>query len=247
MPRSDDVPEADMSKMQRARNGAPTVVLVHGAWTDGSSWREVIALLQQKGLAVAAVQNRLTSFAGDVEGVTRIIERQDAHVVLVGHDYGGSVITQAGNNPKVAALVYVAAFAPDKGESTNDVQINHAPHISRMEVDAGGFAFLPPEVFIEYFAQDLPAIETRVLAAAQVPVRTGVFNEKITAPAWRRKPVWYLLADQDRMITPPLQREFVARTRAKMLAIGAGHLPFFSKPIETTAIIVAAAEALSSS
>ena len=233
-----------MSDAQRASKAAPSVVLVHGAWTDGSSWREVIALLQQKGLTVAAVQNRLMSFEGDVEGVTRMIERQKTSVVLVGHGYGGTVITQAGNNPKVAALVYVAAFAPDAGESTNDAHAEHPPsHIKRIEIDAGGFSFLPPDVFIESFAQDLPAIESRVLAATQVPIRAGVLDEKIRVPAWRKKPAWYLVTDQDRMIDPRLQRQFVSRTKARTIAIEAGHVPFFSKPKETTAIILAATEA----
>jgi pimeloyl-ACP methyl ester carboxylesterase len=232
-----------MFKAQRAGKAAPNIVLVHGAWTDGSSWREVIALLQQRGLEVTAVQNRLVSFADDVKGVTRIIERQTARVVLVGHDYGGTVITQAGNNPKVAALVYIAAFAPDVGESTNDVQ-SYPPRLSKVQFDTAGFAYLAPDTFTEYFAQDLPAVESRVLAAAQVPIHADILNEKITTPAWRKKPVWYLLTGQDRMIDPRLQRELVARTKAKVMAIEASHVPFLSTPIETTATIVAAAEAM---
>jgi pimeloyl-ACP methyl ester carboxylesterase len=223
---------------------APTVVIIHGAWVDATSWREVIALLQVEGLSVIAVQNPLSSLADDVDTATRVIDRQPSQVVLVGHGYGGTVITQAGNHPSVAALVYIAACAPDIGESTTDVEKYgpSSPVISRFEVDAGGFLYLPLAVVREFLAHDLSTAEVRVLAAAQPPIRASALLDRVTRAAWRTKPSWYAVTDEDRIISPALQREIAARIGARVFSLRAGHLPFLSKPKETAEVILAAVE-----
>ena len=222
----------------------PAVVIVHGAWADATSWREVIALLQANGLTVVAVQNPLTALADDVDAVTRALNRQPDLVVLVGHDYGGTVITQAGHHGKVAALVYIAACAPDVGESTADMQKDHASllFIGRVTVDAGGFLYLAPDAVLEFLAHDVPAAEGAVLAAAQQPIRARALVDQVTQAAWRTKPSWYGVADEDRIIAPAVQRETARRINASVVSLRAGHLPFLSKPNETTAVILAAVE-----
>lgn len=221
---------------------APTVVIVHGAWVDGTSWREVIALLHVNGLSVIAVQNPLSALADDVDAATRVIKRQSGPVVLVGHGYGGTVITQAGDHSNVAALVYIAACAPDIGESTTDVEKYgpSSPVISRFQVDAGGFLYLPLAAVREFLAHDLSAAEVKVLAAAQPPIRASALLDRVTTAAWRTKPSWYAVTDEDRMISPALQREIAARIGARVLSLRAGHVPFLSKPKETVEVILAA-------
>jgi pimeloyl-ACP methyl ester carboxylesterase len=223
---------------------APTVVIVHGAWVDGTSWREVIALLQVKGLSVIAVQNPLSALEDDVDAVVRVIKRQPGPIVLVGHGYGGTVITQAGDHSSVAALVYIAACAPDIGESTTDVEKRgpSSPVISRFEVDAGGFLYLPLAVVREFLAHDLSAAEVSVLAAAQPPIRASTLLDRVTKAAWRTKPSWYAVTDEDRIVSPALQREIATRIEARVHSLRAGHLPFLSKPKETAEVILAAVD-----
>jgi pimeloyl-ACP methyl ester carboxylesterase len=222
----------------------PAVVIAHGAWADATSWREVIAVLQAKGLKVVAVQNPLTALADDVDAVTRTLNHQPNPVVLVGHDYGGTVITQTGQHQKVAALVYIAACAPDIGESTADVQEDHAslPFIDRFTVDAGGFLYLAPDAVLEFLAHDLPSAEGAVLAATQQPIRASALLDRVTEAAWHTKPSWYGVADEDRILAPALQRETATRINARVLTLRAGHLPFLSKPNETAAVILAAVD-----
>ena len=221
---------------------APAVVIVHGAWVDGTSWREVIALLQVKGVSVVAVQNPLSALWDDVDATVRAIKRQPGPVLLVGHGYGGTVITQAGDHSNVAALVYIAACAPDIGESTTDVEQYgpSSPVISRFEVDAGGFLHLPLAAIREFLAHDLSEAEVRALAAAQSPIRASALLDRVKRAAWRTKPSWYAVTDEDRMISPALQREIAARIEARVLSLHAGHLPFLSKPKETAEAILAA-------
>jgi len=221
---------------------SPIVVIAHGAWIDGTGWREVIALLQIKGVNVVAVQNPLSSLADDVDAVSRAIHHQSSSVVLVGHGYGGTVITQAGNNSRVAALVYVAAFAPDSGESTMDSQ-NDCPaeaSVASLKVDSGGFLYLAQEAVSKFLAQDLPAADNLVLAAAQQPIRVSALLDRVAAAAWRVKPCWYLITSEDRMISPVLQRWFAARMHAEISILNAGHMPFLTKPKETATAILAA-------
>jgi pimeloyl-ACP methyl ester carboxylesterase len=227
---------------------APTIVIAHGAWVDATGWREVIALLQLRGLSVIAVQNPLSSLADDVDAVTRAINHQPNPVVLVGHDYGGTVITQAGNHSRVLALVYVAACAPDTGESTIDAQQEFGlpPCIDRFEVDAGGFLYLGQEAVREFLAHDLPAAESLVLAAAQQPIRASALLDRVAAAAWRHKPCWYLVTAEDRMMPPALQRETAKRINASVFTLRAGHAPFLSKPRETADVILDAVGVLRS-
>lgn len=222
----------------------PAVVIAHGAWADATSWREVIAVLQARGLRVVAVQNPLTSLADDVDAVTRALNRQPNPVVLVGHDYGGTVITQAGRDQKVAGLVYIAACAPDIGESTADLQKDHASlrFVGRLTVDAGGFLYMAPDAVLEFLAHDLPAAEGAVLVAAQQPIRASALVDCVTEAAWHTKPSWYGVTEEDRMIAPALQRETARRINASVLGLRTGHLPFLSKPNETAAVILAAVD-----
>jgi pimeloyl-ACP methyl ester carboxylesterase len=223
---------------------SPSVVIAHGAWIDGTGWREVIALLQIKSVNVVAVQNPLSSLADDVDAVSRAIHQQSSPVVLVGHGYGGTVITQAGNHSRVAALVYVAAFAPDSGESTMDSQRDYpseAP-VASLEVDSGGFLYLAQEAVPKFLAQDLPATDNLVLAAAQQPIRVSALLDQVAAAAWRVKPCWYLVTSEDRMISPALQRRFAARMSAEVSILSAGHTPFLSKPKETATAILSAVD-----
>jgi pimeloyl-ACP methyl ester carboxylesterase len=235
-----------MAKAANSSSPFPTVVLVHGAFADGSSWSEVIAILHSKGIDVVAVQNPLRSLADDVDATERAIGMQAGPVLLVGHSWGGTVITQAGNGDRVAGLVYVAAFAPDIGESTTNVQKDHPVpgYVPLLQADAGGFLYLPGEAMAEYFAQDLPLVHSRVLAATQGPIRGSAFDETVTQAAWRSKPTWYVLTEQDRMIAPALQRRFAERMRARVTAVQSSHVPFLSRPKETAAVIVAAADAI---
>jgi len=223
---------------------APTVVIAHGAWIDATGWREVIALLQFKGVNVVAVQNPLTSLADDVDAVSRAINQLSGPVVLVGHGYGGTVITQAGNHSRVAALVYVAAFAPDSGECTMDSQMEYPPReaVAKLEVDSSGFLYLAQESVSQFLAQDLPATDNRVLAATQQPIRVGALMDRVALAAWRGKPCWYVVTSEDRMISPSLQRQLAATMNAHVSTMRAGHTPFLSKPKETADVILTAVD-----
>ena len=218
----------------------PTVMLVHGAWADGSSWNDVTARLQAKGVRVVSVQNPLGSLADDVAAVQRALEQESSPVLLVGHSWGGTVITQAGMSDRVVGLVYVAAFAPAPGESTNDLQRGHPPpgYAALLRADSAGFLWFPQEELPTWFAQDLPAVNARVLAAAQNPIRAAAFDEAVSSAAWQSKPSWYLLTDQDRMISPDLQREMATRIDAHVVTLPASHVPFLSRPRETAALIL---------
>jgi pimeloyl-ACP methyl ester carboxylesterase len=220
---------------------APTVAIVHGAWVDATDWREVIALLQVQGLNVIAVQNPLSSLADDVDAVTRAINHQSSPIVLVGQGYGGTVITQAGSHPRVVALVYVAAFAPDTGESTSDIQKDYPPSpcVAGLEVDAGGFLYLAQDAVPKFLAQDLPSVDNRILAAAQKPIRASALLDRVTAAAWHTRPTWYIVADADRMISPALQHQTAKKISAKIFVLQSGHLPFLSRPKATADVVLA--------
>src|SRR3954463_14566297 len=181
-----------------------TVILVHGAFADGSSWDKVIPLLEAKRLHVVAVQNPLTSLADDVAATQRAIDAQKGPVVLVGHSWGGTVITEAGQDDKVAALVYVAAFAPDVGQSSNDLGKGYpkTPGAQRIVADAQGWLSLPPPALAEDFAQDVPAAQAAVMAVTQGPVRATAFDDRVSVAAWRSRPSWYVVSANDRIIAP---------------------------------------------
>lgn len=219
------------------------VVLVHGAWADGSSWAKVVPLLQAKGLHVVCVQNPLTSFADDVAAARRIIEAQDGPVLLVGHSYGGAVITEAGNNPKVAGLVYVAAFAPEAGESaaSQGKPYGVTPGVQELQPLADGFLVLSPKGVTEDFAPDLPAPERHLLLATQTPTQGAALGAPVTTPAWRTKPSWFIVASNDRMIAPQQERDSAKAMRAKTLTLASSHVPMLSKPVEVASFIIEAA------
>jgi pimeloyl-ACP methyl ester carboxylesterase len=230
---------AQTASAQRARN----IVLVHGAWADGSCWSKVIALLQAKGFHVVAVQNPLTSLADDVAATKRIIALQDGPVILVGHSYAGVVITEAGNDPKVVGLVYVAAFAPGEGESINSVGKPYppAPLGSELRPDAQGFLTATPKGIAEDMAQDLPEKEQQTLTATQGQTAAAVFGATVTRAAWRSKPSWALIAGNDRAIPPELEKDEAAAIKATSIIVPANHLAMLSHPREVAELIEQAA------
>jgi pimeloyl-ACP methyl ester carboxylesterase len=228
--------------LQSQKLAVVTVVLVHGAWADGSSWNEVIARLQAEGIPVVSVQNPLSSLSDDVAAVQRAMELVDGRLVLVGHSWGGTVITQAGAAGRVRGLVYIAAFAPDRGQSTNSLQAGYPrpEYASLLRADSAGYLHFPADALPHYFAQDLPATNAIVLAATQGPIHASAFDDKVTEAAWHDIPSWYLVTDHDRMILPQLQREMAQRMQARIREVPASHVPFASRPKETTAIILEA-------
>jgi pimeloyl-ACP methyl ester carboxylesterase len=223
-------------------HGVKNVLLVHGAWADGSSWSKVIPMLEAKGLKVTAVQLPLTSLADDVATVKRAFALEDGPFLLVGHSYGGSVITEAGNDPKVAGLVYVAAFAPDKGESTLD-QIKANPTPVRMELrpDASGFIKLSAKGIVEDFAPDVREPEQKILIATQGPAAGAAFGAPISTPAWKKKPTWFVIASEDRVISPKLEEVEAQEMKAKSITISSSHVVMLSHPAEVADFIERAA------
>ena len=219
------------------------VVLVHGAWADGSSWSKVIPLLERKGFHVVCVQNPLTSFADDVAATKRIIDAQDGPVLLIGHSYGGAVITEAGNDPKVVGLVYVAAFAPDKGESSGSLgkPYGATPGVTELRPLADGFLVLTPKGVLEDFAPDLPIDERNLLLATQTPTQGAALGTEISMAAWRTKPSWFVVASNDRMIAPEQERVTAKRMNATTLTLPTSHVPMLSRPQEVSDFIVQAA------
>lgn len=222
--------------------GVTNVVLVHGAWADGSSWAKVIPLLAAKGLHVDAVQLPLTSQADDVAAVQRAIARVDGRLLLVAHSYGGAVITQAGNDPKVAGLVYVAAFAPAEGESPADLTFaNPTPFLAHLEQDAFGFLKLSPTGIREDFAPDLSDSEQTVLAATQGPTSFASLSGTISTPAWRSQPSWFVIAAYDRVVSPTLQAMFAERMNATSITLPSSHVAMLSMPSVVASFIRRAA------
>jgi pimeloyl-ACP methyl ester carboxylesterase len=227
--------------------GAPkTVVLVHGAFADGSSWSKVIPLLEKKGLKVVAVQNPMNSLAADVDATNRAINAQSSPVILVGHSWGGVVITEAGTNEKVKALVYVAAFAPPPGASVNDLSKGQPPlpWLAEVEPDGAGYLRLSDKGIGTFFAQDLPSMEIGTVAATQGPVFAGIFDEKVTNPAYASKPSWYVVAKSDGMIPPPAERAMASAIKAKTTEIEGSHVVMLSQPQAVADVILAAANAV---
>jgi len=232
-------PVAHANSTQGVRN----VVIVHGAWADGSSWSKVIPLLQAKGLHVVAVQNPLTSLADDVAATKRAIALQDGPVLLVGHSYGGVVITEVGNDPKVVGLVYVAALAPSDGESVASITkpFPPAPLGSEVRADAEGFLTVTPKGIAEDFAQDLPDSEKQLLTATQGPTAAAVFGATVTTAAWKSKPSWYVIASNDRAVAPELQKAEAAAMKATSITVPSSHVPMLSHPREVADLIEQAA------
>lgn len=222
------------------------VVLVHGAFADGSGWRGVYDELTSRGYRVTIVQNPLTSFEDDVNATRRILARQDGRSILVGHSYGGSIITEAGVDPGVAGLVYVSALAPDVGESTGD-QFSEIPAPPEFVIEPGpdGFGFVNMKLFKAGFAGDTTDADAAFLRDSQVPINMAIFGTRLTQAAWRTKPSWAVVATQDRAIDPRLLRQQAERIGAGITEVEASHVPFLTRPRSVADVIDAAARTVS--
>ena len=220
------------------------IVLVHGAFADGTSWSKIIPLLEAKGYHVTAVQNPLTSLADDVAATRRIIALQDGPVILVGHSWGGAVITQAGDDPKVAGLVYVAAYAPDAGQSANDASTPFGVTEGQkaIRVDSEKFAYMTSDGILNHFAQGLPMQERRLILAVQGQSYGPMFAEKLTVAAWKTKPSWVVIAADDQMLPPAMERAEVERLGATATTLPTCHLAMLQQPAEVVAVIEEAAK-----
>jgi pimeloyl-ACP methyl ester carboxylesterase len=218
----------------------PSVVLVHGAFADGSDWAKVIPLLQAKGVHVVSVQNPLTSLEDDVAAAKRAIDAQPGKVVLVGHSWGGTVITEAGANDKVSSLVYVAAFAPDAGQSAGELGKDYptAPGFAHVKADASGFLSLTLEGMSKHFAQDLPAATTAVMTVTQGPIQSKAFEQKVSVAAWKTKPSRYIVTSADHMIQPTQQRDMARKIGAIVTTVNTSHVPQQSQPAKVAQVIL---------
>ncbi len=213
------------------------VVLVHGAFADGSGWEAVATILTRDGYKVSVVQPPETSYAEDQKYTKAAIDAMGGPVVLVGHSYGGSIITEAGNHPDVVALVYIAAFALDEGESCASIEQALPPASKAFKPDANGNWWIDQEHFAADFAGDLPAEKAAFMAASQVPISTDAFTHKVTKPAWKTKPTWYMVAAADRSINPDQERMMAKRAGAKTVEVNASHVAYMSHPRETAKLI----------
>jgi pimeloyl-ACP methyl ester carboxylesterase len=217
------------------------IVLVHGAFADGSGWKPVADILIKDGYKVAIVQQPMTSIEDDVAATNRILDRQDGPVVLVAHSYGGAIITEAGNDPKVTALVYVASFVPDAGEVLGGLVQKTPAASTGIAPSKDGFLFLDPAVYAADFAGDLPKAQGEFLALSQMPVAAKAFGTPITQPAWKSKPTFGIVSTQDRMISPDLERMMYKRAKAHITEIKASHAVFLSEPRAVAKVIEEAA------
>jgi pimeloyl-ACP methyl ester carboxylesterase len=219
------------------------VILVHGAWADGSSWAKIIPMLAAKGMTVTAVQLPLTSFDADVAAVRRAIALAEGDVVLVGHSYAGAVIGEAGSDPKVARLVYVDAFAPDAGESAGSLfqQFKSAPLGAEIRPDAEGFLRLTRDGIFTLFAQDLGEDEKAILLATQGPINGAALGGTLTQAAWRTRPTFYLIGDEDQAILRVEQEQMATRMNATVAHVGSSHVPMLLHPEVVTSFILQAA------
>jgi len=224
------------------------VVLVHGGFVDGSGWQGVYQQLTKDGFAVSVVQNPTLSHADDVAVTKRVIEAVSEPVILVGHSYGGAVITEAGNDPKVAALVYIAAFVPDKGESVNTLIAGFPTDGPQPPIlpPQDGFLLLDRDKFRASFAGDLEAEQAAFMADSQVPWGVGALGGEISEPAWRSKPSWYLVTTEDRMIPPSAQHEMAARAGSTVAEAAGSHSIYVSKPEAVADLIERAASEVQS-
>lgn len=225
--------------------GVKNVVLVHGAFADGSSWSKVIPLLQAKGLNVIAVQNPLISFEEDVAATKRAIAQMNGPVLLAGHSYGGMVISEAGKDPKVAGLLYVAALIPEEGQHVNDVNAAMPPTAVGPEILLNnGFLSLSPKAVNEFFAQDATPAERKIIYVVQTPWAVSATQQKVYSPAWQTKPSWSVIAANDGMINPDLQRFKSKLIKAHSIELSSGHVPMVTMPQKVAAFILDAAAKL---
>ncbi|CAN7342478.1 alpha/beta hydrolase [Caballeronia sp. LjRoot34] len=217
------------------------IVLVHGFFADGSGWQAVSKILTRDGYKVSVVQEPETSFADDVKATTRVVDAQDGPSILVGHSYGGAVVTEAGNDAKVAGLVYVAAFQPDAGESPLDLTKKTPPATKAIKATADGYLYLDQSMFHADFAADVPAAEAQFMALSQVMPAAQSFGVPISSPAWKTKPSWAVVATADRAINPDLERFMTKRAGSKTVEINSSHVAYMSHPVEVAKLIEQAA------
>ncbi len=225
------------------RSHVRNIVLVHGAFADGSSYAKVIPLLTARGYRVTAVQNPLSSLAADVEATRRAIAQQDGPVLLVGHSWGGMVVSEAGNDPKVVGLVYIAAIVPTDGQTANDVLKPYPPTsgLGHMKPDAAGFLSLTRQGIEEDFVPDLPSSERALVFATQGPWNSAALAEPVPSPAWKDKPSWFIAVD-DRILPADYELAIATRIRANTTRLASGHVPMLSRPRQVADVIVAAAK-----
>ncbi|HXB60677.1 MAG TPA: alpha/beta hydrolase [Candidatus Acidoferrales bacterium] len=226
-----------------AQTGQPikNIVLVHGAFADGSGWEAAAKILTKDGYNVSVVQHPETSYAEDVKCTKAVIDRQDGPVVLVGHSYGGAVITEAGNDPKVVALVYIAAFAPDTGESCATIEKELPPATTGIKATDDGYFYIDPAAFHADFCADVPDGMARFMAESQVLISADSFTSAIKTPAWKSKPSWYMVATADRSINPDQERMMAKRAKATTIEVNSSHCAYISHPKETAKLIEQAA------
>ena len=225
------------------------IVLVHGGFVDGSGWEGVYSILKKDGYNVSIVQNPTISLKDDVAATKRILAAQDGPAILVGHSYGGAVITEAGNDPKVAGLVYITAFAPDKGESVATLIQNPPPGapVPPILPPQDGYLFLDRAKFPASFAADVNAEEAAFMAASQVPWGVEALNGKISEPAWKAKPSWYLIVTDDKMIPPDAQRSMSKRAGSTVVEVKGSHAIYVSQPAAVAALVEKAAKSVKTS
>ncbi|HYT12876.1 MAG TPA: alpha/beta hydrolase [Candidatus Nitrosopolaris sp.] len=226
-------------------NGLPNIVLVHGAWADGSSWSAVIERLQKSGFNVTAPQFSMAKLADDVARLRQVLARQDGPTIVAGHSYGGQIMTALGEEaPNVAGLVYVAAFGLDLGESLGTIlaQGPPTPAIAHLSIDKQGYAWLPEDDFINHFAGDVDPVKAKVMFAVQQPLAVSALGEVMGVPAWKSLPSWYLVAQDDEAIPPDAERLFAKRMGATVIEVNSNHLPMVSHPDEVVNLINAAIE-----
>ena len=227
-----------------APSAATNIVLVHGAFADGSSWSRVIPLLEARGFNVTAVQNPLTSLAEDVATTRRLLAKQTGPTILVGHSYAGCVITEAGNALNVAGVVYISSYGPAEGESHDDLVKRFPPGsaISAIQLDGDGFLWIAREKFHEAFAHDVDLPQASLMAAVQKPVsKKSCFGAPVVVPAWKSRPSWFLVSTDDRLINPELQRFMAKRMGATIASVPSSHASLVSHPVETANLITQAA------
>src|SRR5689334_19373945 len=236
-----------MSMDQNEMQPRPNIVLVHGAWADGSSWGSVIRRLQADGFHVTAPQFPLTSLADDVARLRQVLALQDGPTVIAGHSYGGQVMTALGTGaPNVAGLVYIAAFGLDQGESLGGLlsQGPATPALEHLFTDTRGFGWLSEDDFVNHFAGDVDPVRAKVMHAVQQPLAASAFGDVMGVPAWKTRPSWYLVAADDEAIPPDAERQFAARMGATTVEIPSSHVPMVSDPGDVAQLIETAAEAV---
>jgi pimeloyl-ACP methyl ester carboxylesterase len=225
----------------------PNIVLVHGAWADGSSWSAVIERLQAGGYNVTAPQFPETSLADDVARLRHVLARQDGPTIVAGHSYGGQIVTALGTDaPNVVGLVYIAAFGLDEGESIGALltQGPPTPALAHLDIDQLGFAWLPEDDFVNHFAADIDPARARVMFAVQQPLAASTLQDVMGVPAWKSHPSWFLVAQDDQAIPPDAERQFASRMGATTIEVAAGHVAMVSHPDDAAGLIDTAAKAV---